>query len=348
MRKFRGRNMKKICSAVYAVCTEIFLVACGITAASDPGKAVAESGFTVSIQNDAGSDAGIPEAAPCGEGEPDPGLTDSSWCGSDPTESEALGTENAESVRENSSLILSKRSDVPENLATGGENDTDSADSDSDGSGSEASPEWLRTIPEARDEHTRQLFVVSCDGLQKTTAVVTMHEKNADGAWKQILAAPAYVGWNGVCEDAEHWEGCGQTPMGTYHFNKAFGIAEDPGCAIPYVKVDNDTYWSGDMRAGMHYNEMVDIKDFPDLDLTFSEHIVDASYGYRYCLNISFNEAGTPGRGSAIFLHCAVPGKMFTGGCVAVSEEMMKEIMQLVRPDCVVVIDTREDLESGG
>lgn len=53
----------------------------------------------------------------------------------------------------------------------------------------------------------------------------------------------------------------------------------------------------------MRYNEMVDITDYPDLDLTDSEHIVD--YEYQYCLNISFNEDGTPGRGSAIFL-CTV------------------------------------------
>ncbi len=209
----------------------------------------------------------------------------------------------------------------------------------------EDSPGWLQSIPEARDENVKQLFVVSCDGVRQTTACVTMHERDAGGAWKQVLSAPAYVGRNGLCEDADHWEGCGQTPMGTYRFNKAFGIAEDPGCAIPYVKVNGDVYWSGDMREGMHYNEMVDIREYPDLDLTFSEHIVEATNGYRYCLNISFNEEGVPGRGSAIFLHCFIPGKASTGGCVAVSEENMKRILQRVSPECVVVIDTKEDLE---
>ena len=89
---------------------------------------------------------------------------------------------------------------------------------------------------------------------------------------------------------------------------------------------------------------MVDIKDFPALARDDSEHIVDYEYQYQYCLNISFNEDGTPGRGSAIFLHCFGPLKPYTGGCVALPENIMKQVMQRVQPDCVVVIDTLERL----
>ena len=205
------------------------------------------------------------------------------------------------------------------------------------------SPAWVTKLPAARDENVTQLFIVAGLGMDKTTATVSMHVRDENGGWKQLFTTPAFVGKYGMCLDAEHKEGCGQTPVGTYSFNKAFGIAEDPGCAIPYVRVDEDTYWSGDAREGMHYNEMVDIKDYPDLDLTDSEHIVDYAYEYRYCLNISFNEDGTPGRGSAIFLHCFGTLKPYTGGCVALPEYIMKQVMQRVQPDCVVVIDTLEN-----
>ena len=94
----------------------------------------------------------------------------------------------------------------------------------------------------------------------------------------------------------------------------------------------------------MHYNEMVSFKEFPDLDMENSEHIVDYEYQYQYCLNISFNEDGTPGRGSAIFLHCLGPTKPYTGGCVAIPENIMKLVMQNVQSDCVVVIDTLENM----
>lgn len=207
-----------------------------------------------------------------------------------------------------------------------------------------ASPDWVTALPSAKDKNVTQLFVVAGMGTDKTTATVSMHERDESGQWKQILSTPGYVGKNGLCLDSEHAEGCAQTPIGVYHFNRALGIADDPGCAIPYVKVTDDTWWSGDQREGMRYNEMVSLADYPGLDRENSEHITDYEYQYQYCLNISFNEEGTPGRGSAIFLHCLGPAKPYTGGCVAVPEYIMKQIMQAVRSDCVVVIDTLESL----
>ena len=204
------------------------------------------------------------------------------------------------------------------------------------------SPAWVTALPEAQDEAVHQLFIVACMGMDKTTASVSMHQRGKDGSWKQILSTPAYVGRNGLCLDADHAEGCGQTPIGVYRFNVAFGIAPDPGCAIPYVQVDDFTYWSGD--PDRFYNRMVDIREVPDLVMDDSEHIVDYEYQYQYCLNISFNEEGAPGRGSAIFLHCLGPTKPYTGGCVAVPEYIMKLVMRSVTEDCVVVIDTLENL----
>ena len=204
------------------------------------------------------------------------------------------------------------------------------------------SPEWVANLPAAQDGNVTQLFVVAGMGMDLTTATVSMHERDKDGAWKQILSTPGFVGKNGLCMDEDHAEGCAQTPIGAYHFNKAFGIAADPGCAIPYVRVDDNTYWSGD--PDRQYNQMVDIRDVPDLVMDDSEHIVDYEYQYQYCLNISFNEDGTPGRGSAIFLHCLGPAKPWTGGCVAIPENIMKLVMQNVREDCVVCIDTLENM----
>ena len=208
----------------------------------------------------------------------------------------------------------------------------------------ENSPEWITALPYAQDESITQLFVVAGFGTDKTTATVSMHERDENGAWKQILSTPGYVGKRGLCPDAAHVEGCGQTPMGVYRFNKAFGIAPDPGCAIPYTQVTDDIWWSGDPREGMRYNEMVDIKEYPELAKDDSEHIVEYEYQYQYCLNISFNEDGTPGRGSAIFLHCFGTLKPYTGGCVSLPENIMKLVMQRVKPECVVVIDTLEHL----
>lgn len=206
------------------------------------------------------------------------------------------------------------------------------------------SPAWVRNMPQALDPEVSQLFIVAGLGMDKTTATISLHERDGNGVWKQVLSTPGFVGKYGLVLDEERVEGCGQTPVGEYHFNRAFGIAADPGCAIEYVQADENIWWSGDSREGMHYNEMVDIRNYPDLDQDESEHILDYQYEYQYCLNISFNEEGTPGRGSAIFLHCFGIVKPYTGGCVAVPEYIMQQIMQRVQPDCVVVIDTLENL----
>ncbi len=205
------------------------------------------------------------------------------------------------------------------------------------------SPEWVTALPQA--EGSGQMLVVA--GTGGTAARVTLHEKDGRGRWHMLLSADGYVGRNGMCPDEQHYEGCGQTPIGVYGFNRAFGNAEDPGCAIPYKKVDKFDYWSGDTRPGMHYNEMVSLRDLPDLDRGASEHLIDFGAEYRYCLNISFNTQPVPGKGSAIFLHCTGAGKTYTGGCVAIPEAQMKRVMQLVEPECTVVIDYAWNLGCG-
>ena len=199
------------------------------------------------------------------------------------------------------------------------------------------SPDWVSALGDA--QNAGQLFVVA--GIADTTAYVSMHEKNAGGEWKEILSTPGFIGKNGLGKQAE---GDGKTPVGIFSFNAAFGIADDPGCALPYCKVDEDDYWSGDQREGYCYNQMVSIRDLPDLNIADSEHIVDYTEAYQYCLNISYNAEGTPGLGSAIFLHCFRPERPYSGGCIAIPKDQMIMVMQNVRPDCVVVIDSLKKL----
>ena len=108
--------------------------------------------------------------------------------------------------------------------------------------------------------------------------------------------------------------------------------------------MDENIYWSGDVRPGMKYNEMVDIRSLPALDKESSERIVDYNPQYLYCMNISYNAEGLPGAGSAIFLHSFGPQKPYTGGCVAIPLDKMEFVMKHVQPDCVVVINSLEKL----
>ena len=197
------------------------------------------------------------------------------------------------------------------------------------------SPEWVTNLDAAKDASTKQLIVVA--GVDKSTAYVTMHEKDANGSWQQIIATPGFIGLEGLGPaDSDH----SYTPVGTFTIDKAFGLAEDPGCKMEYLQVDDAYYWSGDEREGMHFNELVSIEDLPDLDLENSEHIADFDYAYQYVLNMGFNADCKPGGGSAFFFHSFRVNRPYTGGCVAVPEDIMRFVMTHVEPGCKITIDS--------
>ena len=203
------------------------------------------------------------------------------------------------------------------------------------------SPDWVGKLDAAKD--AEQLFVVAAFRSDATGAWISLHEKQKDGSWRMVMTTPGFVGRNGV---GEACESVPTTPRGVFRFNRAFGIADDPGCAIPYVKADNDTYWSCDPREGGRYNQLVNAKELPEYDFPNgeSEHIVDYVWHYQYCLNISYNEEGVPGKGAGFFLHCFGPVKPFTAGCVAIPKDVMKFVMRRVDEKTVVVIDSYEAL----
>lgn len=200
----------------------------------------------------------------------------------------------------------------------------------------EDSPQWIVDL--AKEHNADQLFVVA--GIGQTTAYISMHEQDASGKWYTIMTTPGYIGKYGLGKTKE---GDGMTPVGSFRFTEAFGIADNPGTTkYNYKKVTDDDWWSGDVNY--KYNQMVNIKDYPDLSKDDSEHIIDYTYQYKYAMNISYNQSGEAGKGSAIFLHCLGPYKPYTGGCVAIPEDKMVTVLKNVDRDCIVVIDSLKNL----
>ena len=198
------------------------------------------------------------------------------------------------------------------------------------------SPEWVQNLDAAKD--AEQLIVVA--GVDKSTAYITMHEKDEDGKWQQLIATPGFIGLQGLGE--ANWKET-YTPVGTFTIDKAFGLADDPGCQMEYTKVDDSYYWSGDYREGMPFNQLVSINDYPDLDTEESERIADYDYAYQYVLNMGYNSECIPEKGSAFFFHSFRVNRPYTGGCVAVPEDIMKFVMQHIKPGCKITIDSLEN-----
>ena len=181
-------------------------------------------------------------------------------------------------------------------------------------------------------EEAEQLVLVR--GKGGSNADFSMYERDDAGQWKRVLQAPAYIGKKGW---GKKKEGDGKSPVGVFRFTMAFGIEPDPGCALGYTQADGTHYWVGDSNSEF-YNRFVSTRDHDGFNRKDSEHIVDYKLAYPYVLNISYNEEGKPGLGSAIFLHCQTKNH-FTGGCVAIPKDVMIKVMRRVREGCVVVLD---------
>ncbi len=193
------------------------------------------------------------------------------------------------------------------------------------------STDWIADLNIAQEAN--QILIVAAEG---STANISLHNKNENDVWEEVLIAEASIGKNGV---GKNKEGDGKTPTGIYHFMFGFGIKENPGTVYEYIQVDENYYWVDDSDS-QYYNQFVNIKDVTK-DWDSAEHIVSADESYHYVLAIDYNTECIPGMGSAIFMHCKPTGG---AGCIAVSEEVMIEIMQMVQNGCVIIIDDKDNI----
>lgn len=173
------------------------------------------------------------------------------------------------------------------------------------------------------DSAVRNVILVQC--TEGSDALVHVYHKDDSlGTWSRVIAADGHIGRNGWTNDKA--EGDGKSPVGDFGILLAFGIKPDPGCAIAYLNVTPDTYAiDGESE---YYNLIVDAKDAGTRD---GEEMYACSPEYNYGLSLDYNEERVPGKGSNIFFHCK-GAKPATGGCVAVDEDVMLQILQLISP----------------
>ena len=177
-------------------------------------------------------------------------------------------------------------------------------------------------------------------GIKCTTdiyAELTIYEAQ-DGRYVPIFFCDAMIGKNGP---GKHAEGDTKTPLGTWVIGEAYGIKENPGALLPYTQVTDDMYWCATGNHGTKYNQLIYKSDEPDADYSEDEHLMDYPIRYAYFIDLGYNAGCAPYAGNAIFLHCCKEengAPIATGGCVAVSEESMIQILKLLPVGTVVTI----------
>ena len=149
-------------------------------------------------------------------------------------------------------------------------------------------------------------------------------------AWTRVIdPAHTVMGRQGMGKTKEGDE---KTPVGLFRMDTPFGILPpEEGFPQNYLTLDENYYWDGDSGSTC-YNRLVDVRKYTAFDRAKSEHLVNAKRAYNYGINMGYNAACTKGAGSALFLHCIdyTAGRN-TAGCVAVDEQIMKQILKLYR-----------------
>ena len=157
--------------------------------------------------------------------------------------------------------------------------------------------------------------------------------------WFEYLISEAHIGQNGLGKEKE---GDRKTPIGVYKFNSYFGIANNPGTKMPYIKLNDSLYWDGDSKSE-NYNLMVNIEVYQNFDKAESEHLIEETLGYQYAMNMNYNEERIPYKGAGIFLHCYTE-RPYTAGCVALPHTFMEKVLKNVSKDAVIIIDYKENI----
>lgn len=185
------------------------------------------------------------------------------------------------------------------------------------------------------DDNAEVLLVVQTNAEKvNATGILFAYtrSKGPDGSysvWKdQLVGIPVQLGRNGTGKTKE---GDAKTPLGIFSMNTPFGInSKKEGFPDSYLQVSESHYWDGDVNSPT-YNQLVDRNVNKNFDTKSSEHLINIYPDYSYALNIGYNSECVKGAGSALFLHCLGAAKGNTGGCIAIKEEYMIEILRLYK-----------------
>lgn len=159
---------------------------------------------------------------------------------------------------------------------------------------------------------------------------LTFWEKDKGGKWNEKISTSSKYGYAGLT-DNKH-EGDGATPTGSYPILYGFGFGSNPGTGLNYRKITKESYFVDDINS-KYYNQWYEGTGQK------GEHMIDHPQ-YKYGMVLGYNTSHTPGKGSAIFLHCN--GKGNTAGCVSIPENEMLKLLKETNKGAYIIITTSE------
>jgi L,D-peptidoglycan transpeptidase YkuD (ErfK/YbiS/YcfS/YnhG family) len=180
-------------------------------------------------------------------------------------------------------------------------------------------------------DDARQLIVVTSSAWSSTFGSLTTYEKRGS-EWTTVHTGfSVRLGRNGF--NANHHEGDGTTPAGSFPIVGIMGGRPDPGVRFPYRQFAPGDCWISD-SASPAYNQWAKLSpcSSPNEDL-----FKIGAGAYRYAAITGYNtQPIVHGAGSAIFLHRhsydAAGRTRPTSGCVSMAEPDLLAVLRWLDP----------------
>ena len=188
-------------------------------------------------------------------------------------------------------------------------------------------------------ENSNQIIVVTTNNMSTSYCNIEIYEKNDSGKWNNIDSTTGRVGANGLAYIENRVQSTNTTPAGVMSITGAFGVKNNPGTKLDYIKVNNNMYWDLNSENST-YNRLINYNPGGDY-----EHLISYPRQYEYSLITDYNHNQVPNKGGAIFVHCL--GRGATGGCVSMPREKMIEILKWIDPkkNPKILVIPKDDLD---
>ena len=188
-------------------------------------------------------------------------------------------------------------------------------------------------------ENSNQIIVVTTNNMSTSYCNIEIYEKNDSGKWNNIDSTTGRVGANGLAYIENRVQSTNTTPAGVMSITGAFGVKNNPGTKLDYIKINNNMYWDLNSENST-YNRLINYNPGGDY-----EHLISYPRQYEYSLITDYNHNQVPNKGGAIFVHCL--GRGATGGCVSMPREKMIEILKWIDPkkNPKILVIPKDDLD---
>ena len=188
-------------------------------------------------------------------------------------------------------------------------------------------------------ENSNQIIVVTTNNMSTSYCNIEIYEKNDYGEWNNVDSTTGRVGANGLAYIENRVQSTNTTPAGVMSITGAFGVKNNPGTKLDYIKVNNNMYWDLNSENST-YNRLINYNPGGDY-----EHLISYPKQYEYSLITDYNHNQVPNKGGAIFVHCL--GRGATGGCVSMPREKMIEILKWIDPkkNPKILVIPKDDLD---